>query len=137
MSDDEELNITVAVRCRGRNEKEVKARSSVVVAVPDVTGTNEVSINTTGDTGITAQINSKTYTVDKVFGPSADQLLIFKVIAEPLFQDFIKGYNCTVLVYGMTSTGKTYTMTGDERLYDGELSEGAGIIPRVLFKLAF
>ncbi|CAR22270.1 kinesin motor protein CIN8 [Lachancea thermotolerans CBS 6340] len=135
MSEEEELNITVAVRCRGRNEKEVKAKSSVVVAVPDVTGTNEVSINTTGDTGITAQINSKTYTVDRVFGPSADQLLIFKVIAEPLFQDFIKGYNCTVLVYGMTSTGKTYTMTGDERLYDGELSEGAGIIPRVLFKL--
>ncbi|SCU79591.1 LANO_0A06810g1_1 [Lachancea nothofagi CBS 11611] len=135
MSDADELNITVAVRCRGRNEKEVGARSSVVVAVPDVTGTNEVSINTSGETGIAAQINSKVYTVDKVFGPSADQALIFKSIAEPLFQDFIKGYNCTVLVYGMTSTGKTYTMTGDEKLYDGELSEGAGIIPRVLFKI--
>ncbi|QLL35087.1 hypothetical protein HG536_0H04630 [Torulaspora globosa] len=131
----EELNITVAVRCRGRNEREIKAKSSVVVSVPDVTGSNEVSINTTGDVGIAAQINSKTYTVDEVFGPSANQSLIFHKIAEPLFADFIKGYNCTVLVYGMTSTGKTYTMTGDEKLYDGELSESAGIIPRVLFKL--
>lgn len=131
----EELNITVAVRCRGRNEREIKAKSSVVVSVPDVTGSNEVSINTTGDVGITAQINSKTYTVDEVFGPSANQSLVFQKIAEPLFADFIKGYNCTVLVYGMTSTGKTYTMTGDERLYDGELSESAGIIPRILFKL--
>ncbi|QLQ82212.1 hypothetical protein HG537_0G04670 [Torulaspora globosa] len=131
----EELNITVAVRCRGRNEREIKAKSSVVVSVPDVTGSNEVSINTTGDVGIAAQINSKTYTVDEVFGPSATQSLIFHRIAEPLFADFIKGYNCTVLVYGMTSTGKTYTMTGDEKLYDGELSESAGIIPRVLFKL--
>lgn len=131
----EELNITVAVRCRGRNEREIKAKSSVVVSVPDVTGSNEVSINTTGDVGITAQINSKTYTVDEVFGPSANQSLVFQKIAEPLFADFIKGYNCTVLVYGMTSTGKTYTMTGDEKLYDGELSESAGIIPRILFKL--
>lgn len=131
----EELNITVAVRCRGRNEREIKAKSSVVVSVPDVTGSNEVSINTTGDVGIAAQINSKTYTVDEVFGPSANQSLIFHKIAEPLFADFIKGYNCTMLVYGMTSTGKTYTMTGDEKLYDGELSESAGIIPRVLFKL--
>lgn len=133
--DVEELNITVAVRCRGRNEREIKAKSSVVVSVPDVTGSNEVSINTTGDVGITAQINSKTYTVDEVFGPSANQSLVFQKIAEPLFADFIKGYNCTVLVYGMTSTGKTYTMTGDEKLYDGELSESAGIIPRILFKL--
>lgn len=131
----EELNITVAVRCRGRNEREINAKSSVVVSVPDVTGSNEVSINTTGDIGITAQINSKTYMVDKVFGPSANQNLIFQKIAEPLFADFIKGYNCTMLVYGMTSTGKTYTMTGDEKLYNGELSDSAGIIPRILFKL--
>lgn len=133
--DSEELNITVAVRCRGRNEREIKARSSVVVSVPDITGSSQVAINTTDDVGITAQMNSKTYTVDKVFGPSANQTLIFKEIAEPLFEDFLKGYNCTVLVYGMTSTGKTYTMTGDEKLYNGELSDSAGIIPRILFKL--
>ncbi|AMD20159.1 HCR009Cp [Eremothecium sinecaudum] len=131
----EELNITVAVRCRGRNEREIKAKSAVVVTVPDVKGSNEVSINTSGDVGIAAKMNARTYTVDKVFGPSADQHLIFKDIAEPLFEDFIKGYNCTMLVYGMTSTGKTYTMTGDEKLYDGELSDAAGIIPRILFKL--
>ncbi|AAS51237.1 ACR010Cp [Eremothecium gossypii ATCC 10895] len=131
----EELNITVAVRCRGRNEREIKAKSSVVVTVPDVTGSNEVSINTTDEVGIAAKMNSRTYTVDKVFGPSADQSLIFKEIAEPLFDDFMKGYNCTVLVYGMTSTGKTYTMTGDEKLYDGQLSDSAGIIPRIMFKL--
>ncbi|CCD24401.1 kinesin motor protein CIN8 NDAI_0D00870 [Naumovozyma dairenensis CBS 421] len=133
--EEEELNITVAVRCRGRNEREIKLKSSVIVTVPDINGSNEVSINTTDDVGITAQMNSKTYTVDKVFGPSANQQLIFDEVAEPLFLDFIKGYNCTVLVYGMTSTGKTYTMTGDEKLYNGELSESAGIIPRILFKL--
>ncbi|KAH7609164.1 Kinesin motor domain profile [Nakaseomyces glabratus] len=131
----EELNILVAVRCRGRNEREIKAKSSVVVDVPDNGVTNEVSINTTDDVGIAAKMNSKTYTVDKVFGPSASQKLVYEEIAEPLFQDFIKGYNCTILVYGMTSTGKTYTMTGDEKLHNGELGDAAGIIPRVLFEL--
>lgn len=134
-SNAEELNILVAVRCRGRNEREIKAKSSVVVDVPDTMGKNEVSINTTDDVGIAAKMNSKIYTVDKVFGPSASQRLVFEEIAEPLFQDFVKGYNCTILVYGMTSTGKTYTMTGDEKLYNGELGDAAGIIPRVLFKL--
>lgn len=89
----EELNITVAVRCRGRNEREIGMKSSVVVNVPDITGSEEVSINTTGDTGITAQMNAKRYTVDKVFGPGASQDLIFDEVAGPLFQDFIKGYN--------------------------------------------
>ncbi|CCF60644.1 hypothetical protein KAFR_0L00370 [Kazachstania africana CBS 2517] len=132
---EEELNITVAVRCRGRNQREIDAKSSVVVTVPDIMGSKEVAINTSEDIGFTAQMNSKTYTVDKVFGPSATQSLIFDEIAEPLFSDFIKGYNCTMLVYGMTSTGKTYTMTGDEKLYNEELSDSAGIIPRILFKL--
>lgn len=131
----QDLNITVAVRCRGRNKREIDQKSSIIVTVPDISGSNEVIINTTGDTGITAQLNSKTYTVDKVFGPSANQSLLFNEVAEPLFQDFIQGYNCTMLVYGMTSTGKTYTMTGDENLYNNSLSEKAGIIPRILFKL--
>ncbi|SCU81865.1 LAMI_0B07998g1_1 [Lachancea mirantina] len=135
MSEAEELNITVAIRCRGRNKLEIRAKSPVVVTVPDVTGSGQVSINTSGDVGIAAQMSYKTYMVDKVFGPSADQALLFTSVAEPLFRDFIRGYNCTVLVYGMTSTGKTYTMTGDEKLYDDELSEAAGMIPRVLFKL--
>ncbi|CCE65602.1 hypothetical protein TPHA_0M00240 [Tetrapisispora phaffii CBS 4417] len=135
--DTDEMNIMVAVRCRGRNKREIKSKSSVIVSVPDVMGSNEISINTSDDivSGLTAQLNSKTYTVDKVFGPSANQRLIFEEIAEPLFNDFLRGYNCTVLVYGMTSTGKTYTMTGDEKLYKGDLSDSAGIIPRVLFKL--
>ncbi|KAG0657623.1 kinesin motor protein cin8 [Maudiozyma exigua] len=134
----QDLNITVAVRCRGRNKREIQQKSNIVVKVPDISGSNEVIINTTGDTGITAQLNSKKYLVDKVFGPSASQPLLFDEVAQPLFNDFIQGYNCTMLVYGMTSTGKTYTMTGDEilnRNNNDSLSDKAGIIPRIMFKL--
>src|SRR3569833_395618 len=42
------------------------------------------------------------------------------------------GFNCTIFAYGQTGTGKTYTMSGDMTESYGLLSDGAGIIPRVL-----
>jgi hypothetical protein len=39
---------------------------------------------------------------------------------------YSQGYNACVLAYGPTSTGKTYTMEGDEA------GAGAGVIPRAL-----
>lgn len=141
----DELNILVAVRCRGRNDREVHLKSPVVVTIPDNSlqqqgirfsnKVKEVCLNLSDETGISAQLNSKKYLLDQVFGPDSTQDEIFKDIVDPLFYDFLKGFNCTVLCYGMTSTGKTYTMTGDEKLYNGELSSEAGIIPRVLFNL--
>lgn len=47
----------------------------------------------------------------------------------------LAGYNCTVFAYGQTGTGKTYTMSGDMTDELGLLSDGAGIIPRVLYAL--
>lgn len=44
----------------------------------------------------------------------------------------LSGYNCTIFAYGQTGTGKTYTMSGDLGDTLGLLSDGAGIIPRVL-----
>ncbi|CCH42516.1 Kinesin-like protein [Wickerhamomyces ciferrii] len=130
----ENENIQVVVRCRGRNAKETSIKSAVVVHVKDDEG-QDVVLNPSNETGVAAQLTSKTYTFDKVFGPGSDQQAIFNKAAIPLFNDFLKGYNCTMLVYGMTSTGKTYTMSGIDELTDGALNEKAGIIPRVLFKL--
>lgn len=47
----------------------------------------------------------------------------------------LAGYNCTIFAYGQTGTGKTYTMSGDMTETMGLLSDGAGIIPRVLHAL--
>ncbi|CAM9021115.1 unnamed protein product [Wickerhamomyces anomalus] len=134
MMSSENENIQVVVRCRGRNAKETSIKSTVVVNVEDEEG-SEVALNPSNDTGVSAQLNSKTYAFDKVFGPMSDQQVIFDKVATPMFNEFLKGYNCTMLVYGMTSTGKTYTMSGDDKLVDGELSDKAGVIPRILFKL--
>lgn len=47
----------------------------------------------------------------------------------------LSGYNCTIFAYGQTGTGKTYTMSGDMTDTLGILSDNAGIIPRVLYRL--
>jgi hypothetical protein len=38
---------------------------------------------------------------------------LFNKTLSPSLQNVIRGYNTTVLCYGMTGAGKTYTMFGD------------------------
>lgn len=133
-------SITVVVRCRGRSSKEVQLKQPIIVDVPSEfdsdSVTRTVSVNTSHDSSLSSQITStKSYTVDQSFGPAVDQEMVFQSVAEPLFEEFIRGYNCTIFAYGQTGTGKTHTMCGDGREIEGSLSPDAGIIPRLLFKL--
>lgn len=82
-------------------------------------------------------INSKTYTVDQVYGPMDDQQTVYQHVALPLFNDFINGFNVSVLAYGQTGTGKTYTMCGEtsNAKLPTFLPDNAGLIPRILHDL--
>ncbi|KAI5917298.1 P-loop containing nucleoside triphosphate hydrolase protein [Camillea tinctor] len=125
----EETNITVVVRCRARNEREVKENSAVVVRADATKGKLvELSMgpNALGD---------KTYNFDRVFSPAADQSMVYEDVVRPIIEDMLAGLNCTIFAYGQTGTGKTYTMSGDMNTNSGLLPEGAGIIPRVLYSL--
>lgn len=50
---------------------------------------------------------SKTYAFDKVFGPEADQTLVYKEVVEDMLDQVLSGYNCAIFAYGQTGTGKT------------------------------
>lgn len=128
----EPANINVIVRCRGRIKQEIAAKSAVVVKVAPP---SEISINTSDETGLAGDIASKTFTLDRVYGPDTDQSQFFQGTAEPLFKDFLNGFNCTMFAYGQTGTGKTHTMHGDESITNGSFNPNAGIIPRVLYTL--
>jgi kinesin family protein 4/21/27 len=53
--------------------------------------------------------------------------------AQPLVNRFLEGFNCTILAYGQTSSGKTYTMTGvDLDANPTDPQNGMGIIPRAV-----
>lgn len=132
------LNINVVVRCRGRSRREVEARLPVVVSVGDPTGDGTVTLLDPPLVGeLQPLMAGRTYTVDQTYGPSASQELVYRGVAQPLFREFVDGYNCTVFAYGQTGTGKTFTMCGDEG--DGvppaELSPVSGIIQRVMVEL--
>ncbi|KAL4248822.1 TRAFAC class myosin-kinesin ATPase superfamily protein [Abortiporus biennis] len=73
------------------------------------------------------------FTFDQVHPPSSTQHDIFTSTAQPLISRFVEGFNCTILAYGQTSSGKTFTMTGIDLDADpSDPSNGMGIIPRAV-----
>ncbi|KAH6692657.1 kinesin motor domain-containing protein [Plectosphaerella plurivora] len=125
----EETNINVVVRCRGRNEREVRENSAVVIQADGVRGKLlELKMGSNA-------LNDKTYNFDRVFSQAADQSMVFDDVVKPILDEMLAGFNCTILAYGQTGTGKTYTMSGDMTETMGLLSDEAGIIPRVLRSL--
>ncbi|SCW03355.1 LAFE_0G08592g1_1 [Lachancea fermentati] len=52
---------------------------------------------------------------DHVFRPAADNRHVHDRIGRPLIDKLFEGYNATVFAYGMTGSGKTFTMSGDGR----------------------
>lgn len=70
----------------------------------------QVSIETTAPTstlGVVTLPPIRTYPFDLVFGPEADQALIYHEVVAPMLEQVITGYNCTLFAYGQTGTGKT------------------------------
>ena len=52
------------------------------------------------------------FAFDQVHSPTATQHALFTSTALPLILHFLEGFNCTVLAYGHTSSGKMFTITG-------------------------
>ena len=73
------------------------------------------------------------FTFDQVHPPATTQHAMFTSTAQPLISRFVEGFNCTILAYGQTSSGKTFTMTGIDLDADPtDPSNGMGIIPRAV-----
>jgi len=82
---------------------------------------------------------TKTFQFDRVFGINSQQMDVYRAVVEPLINQVMQGYNCTVFAYGQTGTGKTFTMEGgegrDEPGTTWENDPTAGIVPRALAQL--
>jgi kinesin family protein 3/17 len=48
---------------------------------------------------------SKAYTFDHVFGPNSKQVDIYNLVARPIVEAVLEGYNGTIFAYGQTGTG--------------------------------
>uniref|UniRef100_A0AAF5RTQ5 Kinesin-like protein n=4 Tax=Wuchereria bancrofti TaxID=6293 RepID=A0AAF5RTQ5_WUCBA len=120
-------NVRVAVRIRPMNDNEIaeRARCSLMANARKRT----VAVIDRG-------VNKEFGPFDKVYGTHAKQLDIYLDLVEPLVKNVLAGYNCTLFAYGQTSTGKTFTMEGEqissayEHAWNGDSS--VGIVPRAL-----
>ncbi|KAL0077603.1 P-loop containing nucleoside triphosphate hydrolase protein [Phycomyces blakesleeanus] len=74
---------------------------------------------------------NKLFTFDHVFGPESRQSEIFAAVGQKLIHKFVEGYNVTILAYGQTSSGKTYTMGTAQHSGRFDL-EQEGIVPRAM-----
>lgn len=64
------------------------------------------------------------FTFKKIFTEIHNQKDVFNIVARPLVENLIKGKNGLLFTYGVTGSGKTYTMTNHK--------SSVGILPRCL-----
>eukprot|EP00041_Stephanoeca_diplocostata_P016172 m.315831 g.315831 ORF g.315831 m.315831 type:complete len:798 (+) comp20281_c0_seq2:165-2558(+) len=62
-----------------------------------------------------------------IFPQDCSQDDVFNVVAVPVVESVLEGYNGTIFAYGQTGSGKTFTITGGPERYADR-----GVIPRVL-----
>jgi len=66
------------------------------------------------------------FTFDRVYGQRTRQETIYRHTAQAAVHSTLQGYNASIIAYGQTGGGKTYTMEGLST------EEGCGIIPRAI-----
>lgn len=74
-----------------------------------------------------SEAKERTFYLDHIFPMDTNQSYVYKTAAKPIVDQLFKGINGTVLAYGQTSSGKTFTMEG----IIGD-NEKMGVIPRMV-----
>ncbi|XP_028622897.1 kinesin-like protein KIF18A [Grammomys surdaster] len=115
-------HMKVVVRVRPENTKERAVQSRKVVHVVDKhilvfdPKQEEISFfhrKKTKNFDITKRQNKDLkFVFDAVFDETSTQMEVFEHTTKPILHSFLNGYNCTVLAYGATGSGKTHTMLG-------------------------
>ncbi|MED6182366.1 Kinesin-like protein KIN-7K, chloroplastic [Stylosanthes scabra] len=102
-------NVTVTVRFRPLNPREIRQGE-------------EIAWYADGETIVRNEYNpSIAYAYDRVFGPTTTTRHVYDVASQHVVSGAMEGINGTIFAYGVTSSGKTHTMHGDQR--------SPGIIP--------
>lgn len=102
-------NVTVTVRFRPLSPREIRQGE-------------EIAWYADGETILRNEHNpSIAYAYDRVFGPTTTTRHVYDIAAQHVVSGAMDGINGTIFAYGVTSSGKTHTMHGDQR--------SPGIIP--------
>ncbi|KAK6624856.1 hypothetical protein RUM44_011720 [Polyplax serrata] len=107
----EEHQITVCVRKRPLNKKEMNRKEIDVVTVP--TKDQIVVHEPRNKFDLTKYLENQNFRFDYAFDDSCNNETVYKFTAKPLVQTVFEGGMATCFAYGQTGSGKTHTMGGD------------------------
>jgi hypothetical protein len=117
-------SIKVAVRVRGMNKNELSAGSSAVITTrPNTVTITDPASNKTKDFGFDYAFDTKSTNED-----------VYQSIGRDIVTSALEGYNCCILAYGQTGTGKTYTMLNYD-IAQKNTQTNPGLIPRIANEL--
>ncbi|CAG9460902.1 unnamed protein product [Pedinophyceae sp. YPF-701] len=113
-------HVKVVVRARPLLDYEIHAQSPMVAAS---SGKGDIIIQAGN------QHSARKFAYDRAYGINSTQRAIYEECVMGMVRAACEGYNATVLAYGQSGSGKTFTMgTGHER---SKLTEdNMGILPR-------
>jgi len=105
--------ITVCIRKRPLNQKEVKKKEVDVVTVPskDVITIHEPK----SKVDLTKYLENQQFRFDFAFDENTNNELVYKYTAKSLVESIFEGGMSTCFAYGQTGSGKTHTMGGEFR----------------------
>ncbi|KAH9768503.1 kinesin-like protein KIN-UC [Citrus sinensis] len=120
-NDEDPGRVRVAVRLRPRNAEDLLSDTDFADCVELQPELKRLKLRKNN-------WSSESYRFDEVFTETASQRRVYEVVAKPVVESVLNGYNGTVMAYGQTGTGKTYTLG---RLGKDDASE-RGIMVRAL-----
>lgn len=115
----------VAIRMRPLNMKEESHRRIWEVN-PELESVTQVS-----DSGrpLRKRVKNKNhFSFDKVFTEESKTRDVYDSVAKGIVDSVVDGLNGTIIAYGQTSSGKTYTMQGARSSQKGGVNETEGIL---------
>ncbi|BAB11416.1 kinesin heavy chain-like protein [Arabidopsis thaliana] len=121
-------NVTVTVRFRPLSPREIRKGE-------------EIAWYADGETIVRNENNqSIAYAYDRVFGPTTTTRNVYDVAAQHVVNGAMAGVNGTIFAYGVTSSGKTHTMHGNQRspgIIPLAVKDAFSIIQEVLLNFSF
>lgn len=107
----EDHQITVCVRKRPLNKKEIARKEVDVITVPSKDQMVVHEPKTKVD--LTKYLENQLFRFDYAFDETCANEIVYKYTAKPLVQTIFEGGMATCFAYGQTGSGKTHTMGGD------------------------
>lgn len=107
----EDHQITVCVRKRPLNRKELTRKEVDVISVPSKD--QMVVHEPKSKVDLTKYLENQLFRFDYAFDETCTNEIVYKYTAKPLVQTIFDGGMATCFAYGQTGSGKTHTMGGD------------------------